>query len=307
MDDIPRATPLDGGRESSESCCSLAILAGGRSRRMGRDKPFVEFAGTTLVEWLLERVGGAFSHTFVVSKDVRPYLRLAVPAVADAAASFSPAVGVYTAVLASPTPYTLCLGCDIPFVTTRLLRLLADLAIGHEALVSRDGKWLQPLCAVYSKSTLGPLQEMIDKDERRIDLIFDRVRTRYVEEDSLGMEGVEESFLNVNTLEELGAARALLRTQSSPLCDAAVPASVSEAHAVGPRHAASLALRVEEFMAGAAVPTISFVGKKKSGKTTALEGVIRQLVARGRRVAAVKHDAHGFVIDAPGTDSARLR
>jgi molybdopterin-guanine dinucleotide biosynthesis protein B len=49
------------------------------------------------------------------------------------------------------------------------------------------------------------------------------------------------------------------------------------------------------------------VGKKKSGKTTVLLGVIQELVGRGLRLAVIKHDAHSFDVDVPGTDSYRIR
>ena len=49
------------------------------------------------------------------------------------------------------------------------------------------------------------------------------------------------------------------------------------------------------------------MGKKKSGKTSVLLGVIAELVRRGVRVGVLKHDTHGFDIDVPGTDSYRLR
>jgi molybdopterin-guanine dinucleotide biosynthesis protein MobB len=51
---------------------------------------------------------------------------------------------------------------------------------------------------------------------------------------------------------------------------------------------------------------VSFVGTSGSGKTTLLEKVIPELVRRGVRVGAVKHDAHRFEIDHPGKDSYRL-
>ena len=51
---------------------------------------------------------------------------------------------------------------------------------------------------------------------------------------------------------------------------------------------------------------VSFVGKSGSGKTTLLEKVIPELVRRGVRVGAIKHDAHHFEIDHPGKDSYRL-
>ncbi len=53
------------------------------------------------------------------------------------------------------------------------------------------------------------------------------------------------------------------------------------------------------------VPIVSFVGKSNTGKTTALEKVIREFKRRGYRVGTIKHDTHGFEIDRPGKDSWR--
>ena len=50
---------------------------------------------------------------------------------------------------------------------------------------------------------------------------------------------------------------------------------------------------------------LSVVGKSNSGKTTLLEGLIRELKQRGYRVGTIKHDAHSFEIDVPGKDSWR--
>ena len=65
--------------------------------------------------------------------------------------------------------------------------------------------------------------------------------------------------------------------------------------------------RVRDFMARSPLPVVSFVGKKKSGKTTVVLGVVRELRSRGHRIAVVKHDTHGFDIDVPGTDTFRFR
>ena len=53
------------------------------------------------------------------------------------------------------------------------------------------------------------------------------------------------------------------------------------------------------------IPVISIVGRSDVGKTTLLEKLIRELKARGYRVATVKHDAHSFEIDRPGKDTWR--
>lgn len=48
-------------------------------------------------------------------------------------------------------------------------------------------------------------------------------------------------------------------------------------------------------------------GWKNSGKTALCEGLVAALVARGLKVATVKHAHHSFDVDSPGTDSHRHR
>lgn len=49
------------------------------------------------------------------------------------------------------------------------------------------------------------------------------------------------------------------------------------------------------------------VGWKNSGKTGLVERLVRDLSARGLRVATIKHAHHAFDVDHAGTDSARHR
>ena len=53
------------------------------------------------------------------------------------------------------------------------------------------------------------------------------------------------------------------------------------------------------------IPIVSIVGKSNSGKTTLIEKLIPELVAKGYRVATIKHNIHGFQIDHEGKDSWR--
>lgn len=53
------------------------------------------------------------------------------------------------------------------------------------------------------------------------------------------------------------------------------------------------------------IPVVSVVGRSDSGKTTLMEGLIRELSVRGWRVASVKHHVHEVDVDIPGKDSWR--
>jgi len=52
-------------------------------------------------------------------------------------------------------------------------------------------------------------------------------------------------------------------------------------------------------------PIVSIVGKSKTGKTTLIEGLIKELKSRGYRVATAKHTFHELMLDKPGKDSWR--
>ncbi len=55
------------------------------------------------------------------------------------------------------------------------------------------------------------------------------------------------------------------------------------------------------------IPLIAVTGFKDSGKTTAVEGIVRELSGRGFRVGTIKQCHHGFDLDQPGKDSWRHR
>ncbi|MDP3879232.1 MAG: molybdopterin-guanine dinucleotide biosynthesis protein B [Dehalococcoidales bacterium] len=50
---------------------------------------------------------------------------------------------------------------------------------------------------------------------------------------------------------------------------------------------------------------VSFAGNSGSGKTTLMEKLIRELKAKGYRVATIKHTFHSIALDQPGKDSWR--
>lgn len=275
---------------------ALAIQCGGESRRMKGDKALLPFLDVTLLEWVRDVATPVFTHVFVVARDAEAFGHFGLPVVTDALASRGAAVGVYTAITASPVERVLCLACDMPFVTPAVLRALSAGSRRHEVFVPKHGPYMQPLCAVYARSAGPAYRRFIDEGGFRVDEMYRSLDTGFLDMDDGRFGDPDEVFMNVNTPDDLERAR-----------ERALAELVSHTTG-GPEDGMQpTAVRVLDFMKRTPVPTVSFVGKKKSGKTTVLAGVIGELTRRGRRVAVFKHDVHGFDVDIPGTDSYRLR
>ncbi|MFA5370771.1 MAG: molybdopterin-guanine dinucleotide biosynthesis protein B [Sideroxydans sp.] len=58
---------------------------------------------------------------------------------------------------------------------------------------------------------------------------------------------------------------------------------------------------------GHSASVISIVGHSGAGKTTLVEKLIRELTARGLKVATIKHAHHKVELDTPGKDSYRYK
>lgn len=289
VDFILPPTPMPKGTSEPETATATgmaaAVLAGGLSTRLGEDKATVPFAGTTVLAWQCHRLRSQFPGVFVVAKDPGRFAELGVPVVADALPISASAVGVYTAVLASPTDRVLCLACDMPFVPEALLTALVRGSGDHDVFVPRHGERIEPLCAVYAKTVLGPLSEQLARGVKRIDEFYARVRTGYLDVQDHSFGDPAQIFLNLNTPQELDKARGLM---------------------AGPDQHDPRA-RMRSFVRRVPLPVVSFVGKKKSGKTSVVVRVIEELTRRGYRVAALKHHSHELEADTPHTDSYRMR
>jgi len=297
--------PRSGGR----SQVSLALLAGGLSTRMGENKAFLPLGDGTLLEWVRDRLAPLFAHTYLVVRKPELFQDLGLAVVKDVLPESGSVVGIYTAILASPTERVVCVACDMPFVSPRLVRQLAERSAGYDVFVPRHEGRVEPLCAVYGKGCLDVMREFIQGGGRRIVDVYDKLNTGYLEVDEAGVADPGRLFANANTPAELEAARAELASAEPATAGAGLaktppggaPATDDDAWM------AALSPRIRDFMSASSLPVVSFVGKKKSGKTTVVLGVVGELRRRGYRVAVIKHDTHGFEIDVPDTDTFHFR
>lgn len=188
-----------------------AVLAGGRSRRLGRDKAAVSIGGLTLLERAVRTLSEVCDDV-VVSGHVAG--EGAVRGLPDLRAGAGPLAGLESALTEADRrgfDAVALLAVDLPLVTAPTVRALA-LALGSAdaALPARDGSPpVEPLCGVYATRCLDAAAGLLDGGERAAHALAEAVRT-------VRVPLPDHEFLNVNTESELAVARRSLDGGTAP-------------------------------------------------------------------------------------------
>jgi molybdopterin-guanine dinucleotide biosynthesis protein A len=189
---------------------TVAILAGGKSSRMGTDKSFVRVLGRPLIEDVLAHVAGIGAETLIVTNRPEDYRYLGLPLFTDVLPDKGALGGIYTALHSSSQPHTLCVACDMPFVVRPLLDYLISLIPEGDAIIPRLNGEAEPFRAIYSQACLAPIRAALDAGKMRVISFFPDVRVRFVDEPEIDRFDPQHlSFFNVNTPEDLERARRL--------------------------------------------------------------------------------------------------
>ncbi len=190
---------------------SAAILAGGKSSRMGTNKALLDVGGSSMLRRTVALVHPLVDDLFIVADDPGPYENLGLPVVPDIHPGHGAIGGIHAALLRAAHPLVLCAACDMPHIGLRLLELLLSAARpDDDALVPRVGGRLEPLLAVYGRGARQGFEKAILAGQLRVVDALDGLRVRFIDEAELrAADPGLRSFFNVNTPGELAAARVL--------------------------------------------------------------------------------------------------
>ena len=189
-----------------------AILAGGGSRRLGRDKATLELGGQALALRVAAAMAPLVSDCWLITNQPLAHLGLGLPLVTDLWPHQGPVGGLLTALFYARTPWVLAAAVDNPFPVAALIRELAARALktSRPAVVCRSSWGLEPFPGLYSVRLLPRLTEFLQRD-RRPTRFLEVCRPQVISEQEvqrLDPEG--RSFFNLNTPEDVARAGAWL-------------------------------------------------------------------------------------------------
>jgi molybdopterin-guanine dinucleotide biosynthesis protein A len=186
---------------------SAFVLAGGKSTRMGRDKAFIRFEGSTLLARALKTASAVSASVFIVG-EARKFSRFA-PVVEDEYRDQGPLGGIHAALRHSVSELNIMLAVDLPFVSGEFLRFLlgrAEICDQWVTVPEADGQ-LQPLCAVYRRNFAELAEKALRDGQNKIGRLFTPQVARVTTEDEWRGHGfARNTFHNLNSPHDVALA-----------------------------------------------------------------------------------------------------
>ena len=193
---------------------AAVILAGGKSRRMGRDKLALDFGGMSLLESAVERFNSEFSESVYISVgDPEKYAQVKALRIVDIYPGTGPLSGLHAALATIPAPNdgVFLIAADLPFASAHAAKHIITLRGNSEVCVIKlpDGR-LEPLFAYYSKSLLQRCEDQIKSGDYRMSVLINNANVRYVEPQELGAYWDEKMIWNINNPDDYARIRGLM-------------------------------------------------------------------------------------------------
>ncbi len=146
---------------------SAVILAGGESRRMGRDKAWVELDGQPLIKLALAKIRRlGVEEIFISGRPGEDYSGLKCPVLTDLEPGYGPLGGIERALCSCTTPLLLVLAVDLPHMTSGYLERLARQCEPWVGVVPQRDGGLEPLAAIYPQRCHAILRDFIAQSRR---------------------------------------------------------------------------------------------------------------------------------------------
>lgn len=176
-----------------------AILAGGKSSRMGSDKAFLELEGKSFIQKLCEEFD-CFEEKIIARGNRGDIGNILWKIIPDRYVECGPMGGLHAILSTCKSEVMFCVSCDMPFLEHSLVEELCKyLSDDTEAViaVTQDGR-KHPLCGLYRKSVVSVLEEQILSGNYRMMGVLDKIKVNYVTITSQNTQQLR----NINTPQE---------------------------------------------------------------------------------------------------------
>lgn len=181
--------------------CSVAILAGGKSSRFGKDKGLANFNGKPLIQHVISIAKIISNRVYIIANNT-DYHKLKISVLNDEFKYIGPLGGLHAALKNCSTSHCFLLACDMPFIQTELLYGLYEMR-SHQAVVPVHQNRPEPLCALYHSSALSVIEKQIEAGKFKMTDAIGQLDHHWYQVDENAEFYNSKMFANINTLSDL--------------------------------------------------------------------------------------------------------
>ena len=186
------------------------IIAGGKSRRLGLDKRFLNLGGRTCIQRVLDAYRGVFDEILIVADAVELFQSLGVRVVVDLIPGRAALGGLYTGLHYATSERVFAAAADMPWITPAAIRVILDQSCAGDIVIPDLEGQLQPMHAVYAKTCLPFLRTLVEAGTLKVQDLCNCPDLRVQRIPQAAFTAVDpdlRSFFNINTPEDLAQAK----------------------------------------------------------------------------------------------------
>ncbi len=185
------------------------ILAGGESRRYGRNKALEPLGGIPLIERVCRVLEQLFPEVILITNTPEEYVHLKLPMHRDRIRGLGPMGGIHAALSVMRTAWGFFVACDMPSLNPAFIRyMVAQIESGVDVVIPRIQGKMEALHALYARQCLPVFERLIGKGIYQVIRVLQEVTVRYVEEGEVrALDPDLKGFVNINHPRELDALR----------------------------------------------------------------------------------------------------
>ncbi|MFC7393343.1 molybdenum cofactor guanylyltransferase [Scopulibacillus cellulosilyticus] len=185
------------------------LLSGGASRRFGEPKAFYPYKNKPMFMFAYESLKKETEKTVIVSRSelIARFQSMIDDEVISDDPKFlgeGPLAGIYTAMVDLLAEWYVVLPCDMPLVNRQFVAYLKNWTQTEEisqCFVPFVKGFKQPMAAIYHRSCLPDIEQLLNQRQLKMDALLERVNTRIVYPETEGFHS--DLFRNINTKQHL--------------------------------------------------------------------------------------------------------
>jgi molybdopterin-guanine dinucleotide biosynthesis protein A len=145
-----------------------AVLAGGKSSRMGTDKALLTLDGRPFVSHVASTLQAVFNRVILVTNDASAYGFLGLETFEDVFADCGPLGGIHSALTHAGGGDIFVSACDTPLITSDLVRYIIGFQSSASARIPSFDQQLHPLCGLYTQDCIPNIVERLKSRRLRV-------------------------------------------------------------------------------------------------------------------------------------------